>query len=290
MKEIDGQTTALPYHLIQMAKYKWEFLRRNPRYIKSYEKMQKTMLKTYGDWAPPDDMLTREEIDFCKIWKIGLPLSPYQSYSDFTSNEAVQLNPDGTQEIVKAKILDCHRRMHLWMFPGFLHARSIMPLDFECFEENRIIKRKTAPSIVAEKGNIRVELDLNYSKSRLLRDFKDFIDEWKPLYDESEKRKVYFSFCKEHDVPIKPEYESLNKQFEKHYREHVRKKKQQYEPKYHFDNYDQYLKVYDLKKSGLNWYQIVDKLKLNDIQTARNYYNTARKLIERGITIYVKTW
>ena len=61
MKKIDFNSTAIPPHLVQLARYKLEFLLRNPSYIKSYEKLQKTLIKKYSDWAPHDEM-TPEEI------------------------------------------------------------------------------------------------------------------------------------------------------------------------------------------------------------------------------------
>jgi hypothetical protein len=45
MTKIDVQSTSLPPHFVQLARYKLEFLRRNPSYLKSYEKLQKTLIK-----------------------------------------------------------------------------------------------------------------------------------------------------------------------------------------------------------------------------------------------------
>jgi len=288
MTETSGKPTVLTDQMINLAKYKWEFLRRNPRYIADYEKLYKTIEENYGDWAPPDGRMIKEEVEFCKKWKIGNALSPNQSYADWTKNEAVKIDSDGTNEAVIAEQMDFHRQMFIWLFPEFLFTRSIMPTEPECLEYDRIIKRKTAPPVVASQGKISVEIDLNYSKSRLLSDYKKFIDEWKPLYEESYKRKVYQIFCKKNDVPAWPEDQTLQKDFEEFYRETVREKKRLYEPKYHFDNFDEYLQVYDLREhDGMSWSKIKKKMGLWDIIVARNYYKAACKLIENGIDPYV---
>ena len=188
---------------------------------------------------------------------------------------------------IKVRGFDFHRLMFNWLFPGFLYSWPILPTEPECLDDERIIKRKVAPPVVADGGNISVIVDLNYSKSRLLKDVKAFINEWKKLYDESERRQVYLKFCKEKNVKAWPEDDSLKNEFEKYYRQFVKRKKQRYEPKYHFDNFDQYIKVYDLKNEGMPWPAIVKKLGFYDIQTARNYYNSAKKIIGMGIEAYV---
>lgn len=96
MTKIDVQSTSLPPHFVQLARYKLEFLRRNPSYLKSYEKLQKTLIKKYSDWAPHDEM-TPEEIDFCKKWKIGNVFAPGKSYDEWTDNETVGMCSDGTE-------------------------------------------------------------------------------------------------------------------------------------------------------------------------------------------------
>jgi len=287
MTETSGKPTVLTDQMINLAKYKWEFLRRNPRYIADYEKLYKTIEENYGDWAPPDGRMIKEEVEFCKKWKIGNALSPNQSYADWTKNEAVKIDSDGTEEIVTVNQFDFHGQMFTWMFPEFLFTRSIMPTEPECLELNRLTKKRAAPLSVAEQGKISVEVDLNYSKTRLIKDFKKFIDEWKELYEESRKRQVYINFCKENGVPAWPEDESLQKKFNKYYRQVVKEKKRVYEPKYHFDNFDVYLQVYDLReKDGFSWSKITKEMGLYDIRSTRNYYNAACKIIEKGIYAY----
>lgn len=68
----------------------------------------------------------------------------------------------------------------------------------------------------------------------------------------------------------------------------LKERKEKYERKYHFDNYDLYLQVYDLREEGKSWSKITNELNLNSVQTARNHYNAAYALIEKGIDLYVK--
>jgi len=68
----------------------------------------------------------------------------------------------------------------------------------------------------------------------------------------------------------------------------LKERKEKYEKKYHFDNYDLYIQVYDLKQEGMSYSQIASKLNLNSWQTSRNHYKAARELIEKGIELYVK--
>ena len=68
----------------------------------------------------------------------------------------------------------------------------------------------------------------------------------------------------------------------------LKERKTEYEKKYHFDNFDLYLQVYDLKQEGISWAKIKSTLDLNSAQTARNHHNAACELIEKGIELYVK--
>ena len=84
------------------------------------------------------------------------------------------------------------------------------------------------------------------------------------------------------------EFEKGQKEIEKEFKKEFKKRKQKYQKKYHFDNYDDYLKVYDLREQGVSWAKIYKKLDLNNVDTARNHYKAACKIIDRGIDYYVK--
>jgi len=68
----------------------------------------------------------------------------------------------------------------------------------------------------------------------------------------------------------------------------LKERKTEYEKKYHFDNFDLYLQVYDLRQEGKSWSAITSDLNLNSVQTARNHFNAAREIIEKGVELYVK--
>ena len=53
----------------------------------------------------------------------------------------------------------------------------------------------------------------------------------------------------------------------------------------HYDNFENYLRVYDLRKADRTWREIKEELNLNDIHTARDHYKAASKLIEEGLII-----
>ncbi|MDH3566038.1 MAG: DUF6499 domain-containing protein, partial [Desulfobacteraceae bacterium] len=76
--------TTLSDDQIKYARYKWEFLRRNPEYIKDWQKLEDTLREKYGDYYPPSGEMSKEEIEFCKKWKISCQLPPQSSYDDFT--------------------------------------------------------------------------------------------------------------------------------------------------------------------------------------------------------------
>lgn len=78
----------------------------------------------------------------------------------------------------------------------------------------------------------------------------------------------------------------VGNEFRKNYKILLRERRKQYEKKYHFDNFDDYLKVYDLRKKAVSWSKVVSKLNLNSIQSARNHYNSAREIIEKGVEKY----
>lgn len=77
-------------------------------------------------------------------------------------------------------------------------------------------------------------------------------------------------------------------EFEKIYKQKIKQRNQKYTKKYHFDNFDDYLNVYDLRKKKVSWANITSELGLNSIQTARNHYKAACYIIEKGIELYVK--
>ena len=66
-------------------------------------------------------------------------------------------------------------------------------------------------------------------------------------------------------------------------------KDDKYSSKKRYDNYDYYLAVYDLKEAGRSWSQVREALRVKgiktaEIQTARDYYKAAKKLVTMGLS------
>jgi hypothetical protein len=302
-----GKMTSLSDDQIKYAKYKWEFLRRNPEYIKDWEKFQDILEERYEGWTgPPNGEMSKEEIEFCKKWKISCQLPPQSSYDDFATH-IIERHPLPEEEKDEKNIdfdslgyavdessltrfgIDLHRIMFNRLFPEFVHLRSFTVVDGWEYEWDEEQWMRHFSDKVAKSGILTIKIDLNYSKNRLINDFKIFIDEWKKLYETGFINFRYERFCEERELRNHPiDDESLQKEFEEIYVGNLKERKEGYEKKYHFDNYDLYLQVYDLKQEGISWAKIKSTLNLNSVQTGRNHYNAACELIEKGIELYVK--
>jgi hypothetical protein len=243
--------TSLPAQYKKYAKYKWEFLRRNQEYIKEWNKLNAVLKSKYGDWRPPDGSLTKEESAFSGKWKITDPIPPYRSYDYFILSAE---RSNSTTEDLSPQF-DMHTFMFRKLFSEAFHERPITITDEWKIEDGRLINQ--ARYLVADTGTLMIELDLNYSKKKLTDNFKILLDEWKKFYEQVQKNQLT-------------------------------KKQKMHHPTYHFDKFDNYLKVYDLRKKKVSWSRITQELKLNGIQSARNHYNSALRVIDEGIDLYIK--
>lgn len=220
----------LPDKYINYAKYRWEYLRRNKKYIKGWENLN----------------TPSEEEKFCIKWKIFSPLCPTKSYDDLISSY------DGTPIPT-----DVHYYMFHEIFPEFLNENMPISIIGNCvYDKNDYLD--IAEEEVSETGKLKMEIDLNYSKKRLLEEFTYLLDRWSDFYKSMNSESKFIE------------------------------KKKQNEKKYHFENFDTYLEVYDLRQKKTSWGKIQERLKLNSLQTARNNYKSACALIEKGIDLYVK--
>jgi len=251
---------------LKYVKYKWEFLRRNPKYIDDWEKLQNILEHKYKDWYPPFGKIP-EEYDFCKKWKIWNPFPPENSYDDIIRiGRGIKVNENGSFEDIDAKTtedilkgeFDLKKMMYNDMFPEFLLNRPFTFIDGWDYEHDGDFLHRHVSDHLTKTGELTVKIDLNYSKKRLIDDFKILINGWKFLYEDSLS---------------KPELKKRNKKYGK---------------KFHFDNFDLYLQVYDLKQEGMSWAKIKSTLNLNSAQTGRNHHKAASELIEKGVELYVK--
>ena len=121
-----------------------------------------------------------------------------------------------------------------------------------------------------------------------MNDFKALIDKLKLLYENDLMKQLYMKFLDDRNINSFNINKDLTIEFERIYKKELKRRKKVYEQKLHFDNFDLYLQVYDLKQEGKSWAKITEELNLNSVQTARNHYNAACELIEKGIDLYVK--
>jgi hypothetical protein len=260
---------------IKYARYKWEFLRRNPEYIKDWENLEDVLYEKYGDYSPPSGEMSKEEIDFCKKWGIYGQMPPHNSYDDYTTH-IIDRHPYPKEEKDEKSIdfdymgsavnessltrfgVDLHRTMFDRMFPEFIQLRPFTVMDgweYEYVEDLGVMR--SFSDKVAKSGILTIKIDLNHSKNRLINEFKLFIDEWKKMYEAAFINFRYEKFCEERNIRHHPiEDEGLQKEFEGIYVDRLKERKEKYEKKYHFDNFDLYLQVYDLRQEGKSWSKI----------------------------------
>ena len=98
-----------------------------------------------------------------------------------------------------------------------------------------------------ETKKCAIEINLRYSKARIIEAVKKLIDDKHSLLEA----------------------------------ESTLTKEDKYSSKKRYDNYDYYLAVYDLRKAGRSWSQVREALRMNEIgsaeiQTARDYYKAAK--------------
>lgn len=307
MKKRRKETT-LPDYMIKNAKYRWEFLRRNREYIKDWEKLRKSLEKKYGDWDPFDGRMTIEQIKFESRWRIT-PISPRASYDDLTnpnlkkSGDEKDSYSDETEDYSKDEFgdpfyspgsaaqlpLDIHRTVYDLIFPEHIFGRALSIVDGWDYEvDDDGLRHMFVKDKVAETGKVTMGVDLRYSKDRLMKDFEHLIDEWKILYKKAYKSLLYNQFCRERNIRAHPLKSNDAEEFNKLYKKKEKEQVQIFNRKYHFDNFDNYLKVYDLRQKGVSWAKIAKELNLNSPQSARNFYKAAYEHIKRGIDLYVK--
>lgn len=282
----------------RLAKYRWEFLRRNSNYINKWEELQKEMEQIYGPHGyprPPEGELTAEEAAFTLEWGIRKPLDPHNSFDEIVSkHEALE---------------KCHDL--LFDPTGSQGKRPVSPVDgWEPKYDGEVFHSFIISDKLSKTGLLEVQIDLKYSKKKLMDELKSLIDEWKKLYERDYKRRLFAQFhnLKETQNPLPTVEEDkdfdvdLNEElignmgskedFEKFYKQKVKERQKEYRTKYHVDNFNVYLQVWDLKeKENLSWNKIATELfpgYSNGVQTARNHWNAAHDIIKNGIELYVR--
>jgi hypothetical protein len=266
---------------IRYTKYKWEFLRRNREYKEDWEHLRVELENKYGipleklRWAGLDYVKEFEEIDanmdsttsFCKKWNVSAPLCPYIDYENYIDM------PGAEGEM-------------FW---------CVCPIEGLPVKELREVPRgynlrSHLKNEFVETGKIIAEINLNYSRRRLIEEFELFLDDWFGLYEREKLHKIYKKNLAEKDLSPSLRVDQLDEdtiqEIRRIYGEDLAKREAKYIPKFHWDNLNLYLKVYDLKIEGKSYSQIAKILKLNSKDTARNHYRSAITLIKDGIELY----
>jgi hypothetical protein len=213
---------------------------------------------------------------FCNKWQIKAPMNPQISYDEIIK----LLVEKGWEE------KNIHRRLydlmtlsenhpvimgkfqfetsHFSGAEGFILTNLMVTIDLEYADEMK----------ASDEGKLPITINLNFSKRRIMQELDILVTEWKRNYKRWAGSIILRS---DEDDPI----EKAKTRQEKWLND--RKK---YSPTYYFDNYDDYLRVWDLKDQGYSYAKIADKLDLNSRDTARNYLKKANELIEQGIGWY----
>jgi hypothetical protein len=255
------------------ARYKWEFLRRNQLYKEKWQALKTKMEDKYTKEFIEKryiffDNITKEEERFNEIWGLSGPshyFNPELSYDDLiTRNEKSAIN-------FKLLMVD------EWFFPSNIFEKPIS-VESDGRSEHEF----------SEKGIIILKVNLNYSNKKL-KDLFGVVTK--------KQRKIFQSrfeyHCHEKFMKAGGNKDPDSDEFKKYLAEATKALGDQYSKqkvkKAHRGNFELYLKTFDLSdKDELTWGQIKNRLKLNSKETARGYYNAAKKLITEGFNPYVK--
>ena len=151
--------------------------------------------------------MTREEPDFCTKWKIARPLRPYDSYDEVgkkCSDFDFAISPDFEMPYrihVQKRPTDLHSLMYDLLYPEWMYRHTEMPsrsltrsLESTHYYDGVGTMHCFVHEQFAEDGKLNIQIDLNYSKNRLVKDFKFLVDEMKNLYGEAHRGILYREF------------------------------------------------------------------------------------------------
>ena len=259
----------------QFLNYRWEFLRRNRDYIEDFEELVAIVEEKYGGvWGSDFGTMSQEETDFCRKWKIGQPISPRTGIKDLAENPG--LTPKGRNIALRNFYLQLQPIRDLIPVGDrtfyFQPGKAVRLLDYDIEE-------------LTDKGKIRMEIEvnLNGSKRMIMREFGKHMDKWADFYKETVARLLRETEVMSEGDQIATD-EDANK-LDELLHEELKERKKKFSRKMHYNNFDDYLAVYDLRKEGTSWSKIQKAMDLNSKQTARDYYKAASKYVEDGLPL-----
>ena len=242
---IDFYNKAEKEYFLSIARYKWEFLRRNKNYIEDFNK-KCTPIKKFKDIL--GSPLTEEHRNYL-FSKYGFitPFNPKLSFYDFLKiRDRKGKVPSYLLGLLTSLII------YDWTVPGF--ATSGMPVKCHYITNTNITletKSNGKPYFCDLPGNkvnfnpqktdfhdITIRVNLNAPKELIHTRIREIVNLWKGLYD-------------------------------KYYRPRRRNRTE----------YDRYLTVYDLREQGWQWGKLADKFYKGD--TERGDIDYAKKKVRR---------
>jgi hypothetical protein len=147
---------------LDVAYYKWEFLRRNERYIRDYERIACDFTK----------LLPLEKIKISKYFE-----GEYGIYYPF--NPRRKIGRKKTQILVSAFSLSpAHCMTSKYRMPSKLHHKSSSSSTLaEILEHTKQIPEEE----LAKLSSIDIRVNLAYTKEAMLKEVSKILDEWLPL-------------------------------------------------------------------------------------------------------------
>jgi hypothetical protein len=280
----------------RIAKYRWEFLRRNDEFKKDFD--------AYREKEETEDKSrfpTRCEIEFCRKWKLGrlLSLNLEQSFDDFLKYmlekrfKTIDRDGDFTTIFAKAYFVKA-------IIPsvGPIDDTEQYVLDWD-YGDGITYPFLGASGEFFDSGILKIKVDLHYSKNVIEKEFKKKLDYWVSVYDE-EKEHICYQIVVNKKSLSKTEknreaYNYYLKQIIKYWKDKLNEREEQerrvkkespISSKKQFKHYDKYLKIWDMRSQfpkptfgeiGKTIYPQKPKKQAKDL-AIQNYY-AAYKLI-----------
>jgi hypothetical protein len=264
--------------------YKWKFLRRNEKYKAEWEQMITDVKSKYGEseadfvasqlpreyaykYESFSQRILPEERTFCERWGIAMALCPDRSYEGYIAYEG-------------------NDTAHYFMYRSLIPQSNVPVRHRMWFEEDL--------EQFMENGTFIVEVNINYPKKRLKEQFSLIVDNFKEFRERNILNNMMLEYCRERNLHPTLDPDELDKdewrEFRELYSQEEKKRKAKYSrgTSLYYDNFDTYLKVWDLKKEDKSYSEIADALELNSKDTAINHYKAAKRLIKEGIELYGK--
>lgn len=300
---------------LRKARLLWEFpLRRNEVYKRDYYESGHKELFIKGEESK--EILVQNSakdlrgIEFCKKWKIMEPLNPEKSFERLLKDRIEQyvsaLAFDEPDSIIKARRWAELKLYHILM--GAYDA----PIDYE---DETYKLPYGLPNDFYVSGKLMIEINLNNSIDSIKKEFEKKLDYWKNEYrrqkpkidfwknlESSERRLNYYWDDDNEDykpkggiieVDILKELEKMKAYEKNKTRRSNNKRKKPLLPlplKKHFDKYDDYLKIWDMreqydpptfKEIGRGIYP-KKPIKQSEDLARKNFYATYRLIYGQG--------